>query len=131
MDSRKISKTEFIYLFRKNFQNEIKERALRTSGFFSDILDFMSKMSEQRKSYLANLVVDVIAETVYKSLAQANEQESIKISLFDGMDVEATYVPQKEKRNNLTGETIIVASKIKPKATFTRTCIDKLSKSVR
>lgn len=131
MDSRKISKTEFMYLFRKNFQNEIKERALRTGGFFSDILDFMNKMSEQRKSYLANLVIDAIAETVYKSLSQANEQESIRISLFDGMDIEAIYVPQKEKQNNLTGEKITVASKIKPKASFTRTCVDKLSRSVR
>lgn len=76
-------------------------------------------------------LIGLIEESIYDNLKQATENESIIIALFEGLNIESSYIPQKEKVNNLTGQVILTSSKIKPKATFTRTCCEKLSESVR
>jgi hypothetical protein len=41
--------------------------------------------------------------------------------------LDGIYVPAKEKKNNLTGKTSFVDSKIKPKFNITRSYVEKLN----
>lgn len=118
MDSRRISKHELVVMFYKKIQEKSKENAA------------YKMLAECSKTDVNNLL-DVFEEVVYDNLKSATDKESIIVPLFEGMTIEGVYAPQTTKRNNLTGKTITVASKIKPKATFTRTCISKLSQSLK
>lgn len=105
MDSKRISKRELIKQICTKIHGTISE---------ADLLNFMNALED----------------TIYENLKKATEKESIIIALFEGLNIESVYIPQKTKRNNLTGKVILTTSKIKPKATFTRTCCEKLSKDV-
>lgn len=115
MDSKRISKRKLIEHIHTKINDTIND---------SDILRKLSK------SDLLN-IMNVLEDTVYENLKKATEKESIIIALFEGLNIESVYIPQKTKQNNLTGKVILTTSKIKPKATFTRTCCEKLSKDVR
>ena len=56
-----------------------------------------------------------------------NDERDVCIKLFEGISLDGKYVPEKTKRNNLTGETNFVESKIKPKFNITRSYCDKLN----
>lgn len=114
MDSRRISKRELVAMFHKKIREKAKENI---------IYDSLTNCSQTD----LNNLLDVFEEVVYDNLKIATETESIIVPLFEGMSIEGVRTPKTTRRNNLTGKTITVASKIKPKATFTRTCIDKLS----
>lgn len=118
MDSRRISKRELVTMFHK----KIQEKASENNAYQS--------LTEYSQTDLNNLL-DIFEEVVYDNLKTATETESIIVPLFEGMTVEGIRTPQTTRRNNLTGKTITIASKIKPKATFTRTCIDKLSQALK
>ena len=118
MGSHRISKRELVTMFYKKIQEKSKENKVYNS------------LTEYSQADLNNLL-DIFEEVVYDNLKSATEKESIVVPLFEGMTVESIFTPQTTKRNNLTGKTITVASKIKPKATFTRTCISKLSQSLK
>lgn len=59
-------------------------------------------------------------------LSEANMETDIVVKMFDGFSMVSTFTPETTKRNNFTGEDMVVASKIKPKAKFTRTYQEKL-----
>lgn len=118
MGSHRISKRELVVMFYQKIQEKSKENKVYNS------------LTECSQADLNNLL-DIFEEVVYDNLKSATEKESIIVPLFEGMTVEGIFTPQTTKQNNLTGKTITVASKIKPKATFTRTCISKLSQSLK
>lgn len=67
------------------------------------------------------IVKDYIAST------ELNNPLSIRIC--EGINIDCTYIPPKQKKNNLTGEVINVAGHIKPKFNITRSYINSLNNS--
>lgn len=63
---------------------------------------------------------------VTEYLSKADEQTDVVVKLFEGVSFNSVYEPETVRKNNFTGQDMVVASKIKPKASFTRTYRDKL-----
>ena len=65
---------------------------------------------------------------IFNILSSVNEEQDMCIKLFEGISLNGIYVEEKTKRNNLTGKTNFVPSKIKPKFNITRAYCEKLNK---
>lgn len=89
----------------------IKIIAKQTKKSVSDTKDFYNT--------LENVIFDM--------LSSVNNEQDICIKLFEGISLDGTYVLEKTKKNNLTGETNLVHSKIKPKFNITRSYCEKLN----
>jgi hypothetical protein len=74
-------------------------------------------------------VYNTLEKEIVSLLSYANPERDISIRLFEGININSTYIPEQKKLNNLTGEEIISASKIKPKVNITRYYCDKLTSS--
>ena len=92
-------------------ENLIKDIAKQTNNNISDVKEIYNA--------LENLVFDI--------LSSVDENKDVDIRLFEGISLDGTYVPAKEKKNNLTGKTSFVVSKIKPKFNITRSYVKKLN----
>lgn len=57
-------------------------------------------------------VLNSLEKNVFDRLSSASQDADVQIKLFDGLFLESKYKPTKEKRNNLTGETITVPEKL-------------------
>lgn len=66
-------------------------------------------------------------QTIKSLLSSVEPDNSITIKLFEGISLDGVYVPEKSKKNNLTGEMSVVAGKIKPKFNITRSYCEKLN----
>lgn len=64
---------------------------------------------------------------VVNLLSYANPDTDISIRLFEGITINSTFMPEKEKVNNLTGKPIITKSKVKAKANVTRSYCEKIT----
>lgn len=80
---------------------------------------------------LVKEIYDATEDKVFDILSSANENEDVSIRLFEGIVIDAIYIPEHEKINNLTGESIIAKSKIKPKAKITRSYCEKVSSGIK
>lgn len=92
-------------------ENLIKDIAKQSNNTISDTKDFY------------NTFEDVI----FNTLSSVDENNDVRIKLFEGITLDGTYIPEKTKKNNLTGETKLVHSKIKPKFNITRSYCEKLN----
>ena len=92
-------------------ENMVKIIAKRTNQTISDTRDFY----------------DVLEDVVFDTLCLVNEEQDVRIKLFEGISLDGTYLPEKMKTNNLTGETSLVSSRIKPKFNITRSYIEKIN----
>lgn len=72
-------------------------------------------------------IYNILEDSIFESLSMAGKKNDICIKLFEGISLDGTYVPSKEKKNNLTGEISFVESKIKPKFNITRSYCEKLN----
>lgn len=72
-------------------------------------------------------IYNALENIVFGYISSVNENEDICIRLFEGISLDGKYVPEKTKKNNLTGETHFVESKIKPKFNITRSYCEKLN----
>lgn len=72
-------------------------------------------------------IYNVLEDVIFNLLSSVDENEDVCIKLFEGISLEGKYVPEKIKKNNLTGETHSVESKIKPKFNITRSYCEKLN----
>ena len=101
-------------------------------------------MKEKNKITKENLIRNIAKETnknindvrdVYNSLeklirdnlSSVKRNGDISIKLFEGISLDGIYIPEKTKKNNLTGETKPVKSKIKPRVNITRSYCEKLN----
>lgn len=101
-------------------------------------------MKEKNKITKENLIRNIAKETnknindvkdVYNSLESlifnilysVDVEGDISIKLFEGISLDGIYIPEKTKKNNLTGEIKLVESKIKPKFNITRSYCEKLN----
>lgn len=86
-------------------------------------------IAKQTNNNIADVKViyNALEDTIYKILSSVDENEDICIRLFEGITLDGKYVSEKTKKNNLTGETHFVRSKIKPKFNITRSYCEKLN----
>ena len=96
----------------KTKENIIREIAKQTN---KNILD-------------VKIIYNALEELIFKSLSSVNKDKDICIRLFEGISLDGEYMPEKTKKNNLTGETGFVNSKIKAKFNITRSYCEKLNK---
>lgn len=89
----------------------IRDIAKQTNKTISDTKVFYNS--------LENIVFDI--------LSSVNEEQDVCVRLFEGFSLDGKYMPEKTKRNNLTGEESFVESKIKPKCNITRSYCEKLN----
>ena len=92
-------------------ENLIKDISKQTNNNISDVKEIYNA--------LENLVFDI--------LSSVDENRDVDIRLFEGISLDGIYVLAKEKKNNLTGKTSLVKSKIKPKFNITRSYVEKLN----
>lgn len=89
----------------------IKDIANQTNKKVSDVKD----------------IYNALEKNIFDILSSVKENGDISIRLFEGISLDGTYIPEKTKQNNLTGEVNLVDSKIKPKFTITRSYCEKLN----
>lgn len=70
---------------------------------------------------------DTLESIIFNTLSSVNESQDVCIRLFEGISLDGIYIPEKTKKNNLTGEVGLVGSKIKPKFNITRSYCEKLN----
>ena len=70
---------------------------------------------------------DTLESISFDTLSSVNENQDVCIRLFEGISLDGIYIPEKTKKNNLTGEVGLVESKIKPKFNITRSYCEKLN----
>lgn len=70
---------------------------------------------------------DALEDVIFDNLHSVNENQNICLKLFNGISLDGSYIPEKQKKNNLTGKTTLVNSKIKPKFNITRSYCEKLN----
>ena len=92
-------------------ENLIKDIAKQTNKNISDVKIFYNTLED----YIFNI------------LSSVDEEKDVCIRLFEGISLDGDYVSEKTKKNNLTGETNFVESKIKPKFKITRSYCEKLN----
>lgn len=73
------------------------------------------------------IIYNTLESVIFNILSSVNKDEDICIKLFEGITLDGKYVSEKTKKNNLTGETHFVQSKIKPKFNITRSYCEKLN----
>lgn len=91
--------------------NIIRDIAKRTNNNISDV----------------KFIYNTLENYIFDALSSVNEDGDICIRLFEGISLDGTYVPEKTKKNNLTGKESLVESKIKPKFNITRSYCEKLN----
>ena len=72
-------------------------------------------------------IYNALEDIIFNTLSYANEEQDVCIKLFEGITLDVTFVSEKTKKNNLTGEVKLVSSKIKPKFNITRSYCEKLN----
>ncbi len=92
-------------------ENIIKDIAKQTNNNISDVKE----------------IYNALEKDIFDILSSVNEDRDVCIRLFEGIALDGTYIPKKEKKNNLTGKTSFVESKIKPKFNITRSYCEKLN----
>lgn len=72
-------------------------------------------------------IYNALENAIFDILSSVNTNGDISIRLFEGISLDGTFIPEKTKKNNLTGKTSLVKSKIKPKFNITRSYCEKLN----
>ena len=72
-------------------------------------------------------IYNALEKTIFDILSSVDINGDVSIRLFEGISLDGTYVSEKTKKNNLTGKTSFVESKIKPKFNITRSYCEKLN----
>ena len=83
-----------------------------------------------RNSHTKSVIKDVyglLEDVIFNSLSSVDKKQDVCIRLFEGISLDGTYISEKTKKNNLTGEVSLVESKIKPKFNITRSYCEKLN----
>ena len=73
------------------------------------------------------IVYNTLENTIFDRLSSVDMNQDISIRLFEGISLDGTYVPEKTKKNNLTGVLSFIKGKIKPKFNITRSYREKLN----
>lgn len=114
---------EMVIMGKKSL-NKKADRIIRT--FTRDDLVNMISGETGVSQNFARSIYDTMEEKVRFMLSQANEHEDVKLKLFEGIALECKFIPEKVRKNNLTGEMITAKSKRKVKGKVTKNYLEKL-----
>lgn len=95
----------------KTKENLIKEIAKQTNNNICDTKVFYNALES----------------VIFNLLSSVDKNQDVCIRLFEGISLDGKYIPEKTKKNNLTGEASFVESRIKPKFNITRSYCEKLN----
>lgn len=90
-----------------------------------DIIEILSE-NTLLSSAVVRTVMDELECEIYNILSTANDEYSVKIKLYRGIDFVGKFIPSKEKYSNLKGKVIKTKPKIKPKVNFARYYCEEL-----
>lgn len=91
-----------------------------------NLIKMIAKQSNKSVSD-TKVFYNTLENIIFNTLSSVNEEQDVCIKLFEGINLNGTYVEEKTKKNNLTGEVALVPSRIKPKFNITRTYCEKLN----
>ena len=114
---------EMVIMGKKSL-NKKANRIIRT--FTRDDLVNMISGETGVSQNFARSIYDTMEEKIRFMLSQANENEDVKLKLFEGIALECKFIPEKVRKNNLTGEIITAKSKRKVKGKITKNYLEKL-----
>lgn len=83
-----------------------------------------------RNSHTKTVVKDIyntLENSLFEFLFDVDRKHNVCIKLFEGISLDGIFIPEKTKKNNLTGQINLVRSKIKPKFNITRSYCEKLN----
>ena len=72
-------------------------------------------------------IYNLLENSIFDYLHSVNSEQDVSIRLFEGISLDCEYIPEKKKKNNLTGKMIFVESKVKPRFNITRNYCEKLN----
>lgn len=75
-------------------------------------------------------VYNTFEHLIFQLLSSVDKNHDISIRAFEGINIDGTFIPEKKKKNNLTGNINMVSSRIKPKFTITRYYREKLNEKL-
>ena len=102
------------------------DKATDEDGIISKKKLIKSIRNSHTKSVVKN-VYNILEDFIFESLSTVGRKQDVCIRLFEGISLDGKFVSEKTKKNNLTGETGFVKSKIKPKFNITRSYCEKLN----
>lgn len=73
-------------------------------------------------------VLDSLKKNIYDILSSASQDRDVQIKLFNGLIIQSRYSEPKIKKNNLTGQTVIVPSRLNIFSRTTRLFEDKINR---
>ena len=114
---------EMVIMGKKSL-NKKADRIIRTFTR-DDLLNMISNETGISQNF-ARSIYDTMEEKIRFMLSQANEREDVKLKLFEGIALECKFIPEKVRKNNLTGEIITAKSKRKVKGKITKNYLEKL-----
>lgn len=91
-----------------------------------NLIKHIAKQTNNNISDVRN-IYNTLEKTVFDILSSVDTNGDTSIRLFEGISLDGTYIPEKTKKNNLTGKVSFVESKIKPKFNITRSYCEKLN----
>lgn len=105
---------------------ELIDKASDEYGIISKKKLIRSIKDSHTKAVIKN-VYNTLERLLFKSLSSVDKKHNVTIRMFEGITLDGSYIPEKTKKNNLTGEVSLVHSKIKPKFNITRSYSEKLN----
>lgn len=72
-------------------------------------------------------VLNCLEKNVSDRLSSATKDADVQVKLFDGLIIESKHSESKTKRNNITGETIIVPERLNVSGRITRLLEKKIN----
>lgn len=74
-----------------------------------------------------SVVLSSLEKNVLDTLSSALQNRDVQVKLFDGLIIESKHSEPKTKRNNITGETIIVPERLNVSGRITRLLEKKIN----
>lgn len=105
---------------------ELIDNATDENGILSK-KELTKSIKDSHTKAVVRDVYNVLEDSIFDHLSFVDEDEDVCIKLFEGVALDGKFIPEKTKKNNLTGQTNLVHSKIKPKFNITRTYCEKLN----
>ena len=132
-----------LVITRENLINIISDKCNDDYISTEDLIKLIDKVTDEngiiskrkliksiRNTHTKSVIRDVygsLENIIFNTLSSVDKKQDVCIRLFEGISLDGSYISEKTKKNNLTGEVNIVESRIKPKFNITRSYCEKLN----
>ncbi len=125
----KDSQTQIINSIVKTFQ---KTNAIDIHNFIDGNIDdlsnrFISNINNMILS-ITNVIHNATESKIRELLLQTTNKDKVVIKLFSGITIDSSIIPEREKRNNFTGEVVVYPPYIKPKFNVSKNYVRTLNR---